>query len=492
MKRIKLYRLLQCLEKRELAWLEKFLASPYFNSSPRPLKLWQQLKGAHPHYEQLDKAQLFQALRPGEPFDAKFINDSYSELSQLVEEFMSMQEYRRDSHLPALARRGAFCRRKLYPQFEAECRRQIRHLEEQPLRDAENLAAAFSAYEALYGHPESISHSSGGKEAAQAMDCLDHHFLLLKLKYMSDLLARQLTYAEAYDIRFEEAALAEAAQLQESAPLIGLYYRISRLFLDGCPEEDFRIALESFYDLAPQLPVPEQAFIVDKLTSLANAGAKKNRQFYLDALFGLMQYGESRRLFIHNGVISDGHFLNACVVGAHSGEYEWADRFIENNRRYLPASVAEGAYTLAKARLLFDRKEYLAAHFLLDEVHKKQIAYNIRIRSLNIRCLLGMHLEDPTYYATIRSALLAFSRFVGRDKELSAERKSGYLNFGKAVKRIAELRVDKWNDLKARAAAADWINALHPMELLPWLLGLLATEKPGPLPPGNGCLSTGQ
>ena len=141
----KLYHLLERLDGRELPWLDKFLASPYFNSNPWPQKLWEVLRPAHPRYDAFSKEQVFEQLCPGKPFDFKLLNDRYSELSRLVEEFFFQQSFRREEPLQRRARRAAYRSRRLYGLFSKESRRQAAHLLSRPYRSPENLAEALEA-----------------------------------------------------------------------------------------------------------------------------------------------------------------------------------------------------------------------------------------------------------------------------------------------------------------------------------------------------------
>lgn len=466
----KLYRLLERLEGRELPWLDKFLASPYFHSSPWPQRLWSCLRPAHPRYETLGKEEVFGQLCPGKPFDGKFLNDRYSELSRLVEGFFFQQEFQREEALQRRARRSAYRSRGLFGLFSRESRRQSGLLFSLPYRSPLALAEAVEIFEEHYTHPGANSHSEDRTDTSGAMELLDQHFVLLKLKYASDQLARQRVYqAPLLDGRFLDTALKEAAAMEAAHPAIGLYRRLVLLFREDSPDEDFLAAKTLFCRLGQVLPPDEQSFVQAKLVALAFFRHNQGRQQYMNELFDLFRYGEEHGLFIFNGTISDATFLNACTVASQAGHFDWAQQFIRNNQSCLPIPAARDAAALGQATVLFAREDYAGAHGQLNEVYRKQSAYKLRVYSLYVRCLLCMHLEEPVYEDTLRSALEAFGQYIRRHKKLSGRRRKEYLNFIKAARKIALLRSQAWHSRRARAAALEWLDGLAPLILGSWL-----------------------
>ncbi|MCB0587719.1 MAG: hypothetical protein KDD06_20675 [Phaeodactylibacter sp.] len=469
MAKVKLYGLLARLESRELPWLGKFLASPYFNANEDLVQLWGFLREVHPGYEVLDKKEVFQALFPGQAYDAKLLNARYSELTRLVEQFFVQQEFRREEPLQYPLRRSAYYRRRMYPQFSRECHRQAGLLEQQT-GHIKSQAQLLAVYDALYyGRQEAASPEKGNEEAERAMKYLDRHFILSKLKYLADLFARKTMYKEDHTIRLQEAVLSEAAERKDKDPVVGMYYYLARLFLDEFSEEAYRRLWGLVQQHGKKLPRDEQAFFVAKLTGLAHLRLSYGENTYYQLLVEAFKYADCYGLLILDGQISDISFLNTCAVGAAAREFEWVREFIEKYKAYLPAASATQATLLGKAAVLFNQEDYEGTHRILQQASHWHPYYRIRMHSLLVRCLLGLHLDTPNYYRTLHNAVEAFSRFIRRNKSLSAPKREGYLNFGKAVKRIAALRSHQWRSSRERAALQEWVSRLKPLALRPWL-----------------------
>lgn len=469
----KLYRLLEQLDGRELPWFDKFVGSPYFNSSELLPRLWGILREAFPDFEKLSREQVFAALCPGQPFDAPFLNARYSELGRLAEEFFVQQELRRNAALSGPARRAAYRSRKLPRRYQRECRRQEEELEADSW-DIRNAGRLLGLYDELYfGQMRSARQEEGNETVQKAMFYLDRHFILLKLKYLADLYARQQTFNESHAPPFQEAVLAEAARIQEHSPLVRLYYRLALLLRGGFSEESFRALWGIFQQDSSRLPPDEQSFFIAKFASLAFQRLTRGEMVYQDLLMEVYKHAEEGQLLVEDGQITDTSFSNACTVGINAGAFDWVLGFMARHKQYLPPSEAEQAYALGKAGVLLARKDYKEAHLLLQGIRDRRPNFQLRLHSLTLRCLLGLCLEDTSCYSALCHGAEAFSRYIRRQHSLAAGRKQGYLNFIKAVRKIAALRLHGWASARARNSLRQWLGSLDPLMLRPWLEQLL-------------------
>lgn len=469
----KLYRLLEQLDGKELPWFDKFIGSPYFNSNELTGKLWGILREAFPDFEKLGREQVFAALCPGQPFDAPFLNARYSELSQLVEEFFVQQELRREGALSYPARRAACRSRKMPRQHERECRRQAGELEAGGW-DIRNAGPLLDIYDELYfGRMRSARQEEGNEALQKAMSCLDRHFLLFKLKYLADLWARQQMFNEAPAVLFQEAALAEAAGRQEQDPLIRLYCRLASLLRGGFSEESFRALWRLFREDGRRLPQAEKSFFIAKFVTLAFQRLNKGEMAYQSLLVEVYKYADEGQLLVEDGQITDSSFSNVCTVGIAAKEFDWVLGFMARHKKFLPPPDAEQAYALGKTAVLLGQEDYKGAHLLLQGIRDRRPNFQLRLHSLSVRCLLGMCLEDTTCYSALCHGAEAFSRYIRRQPGLAAGRRKGYLNFVKAAKKIAALRLHGWASARARNGLRQWVGSLDPLMLRPWLEQLL-------------------
>ncbi len=468
--KIKLYELLRSLEGREEVQLKKYLDSPFFTESKFPIRLFNILRENYPGYTQVNREKVFTRLYPGEDFDTRKLNYRYHELYKLVEDFLLQQEFRQSESLQGAARREAYKRKRLYPEFRKASMQEINALPRPNKREADGFEQAFEIYDDIYNHPESISYGSGRDIVRQAVDQLDLQFILQKLKYICDQLARTKTYDEQPDSRFFTAVLEEAAKLKEDYPIIRIFYRLATYYLGDKSEDELREILRQFHELAPQLSMSNQRFLIAKLVIPASIKINANKLSFVEDLFQLLKYGDDSGLYRRSGLVSDATFLNTCTVGARKGEYKWTQAYIERNKPFLPKKSAEEAAVLGEALLLSGKEQYLQALKLLRNLSKKQTPYRLRLHSLTVCCMLGRHLQGEQLLVPLYSYVKAFNRFIYRQNDLSKDRRQAYLNFGKAVLHIAQLRSSNWNDPAERKALLEWMNQFDNLQLRKWLV----------------------
>ena len=94
----KLLEVLRCLSAVELNRLEKFLASPYFNTNDRLLQLFLFLKEYAPAFEEekIELEALFAFLYPEKEFNKQQLVRLNSQLFKLVEQFISHEHLAND------------------------------------------------------------------------------------------------------------------------------------------------------------------------------------------------------------------------------------------------------------------------------------------------------------------------------------------------------------------------------------------------------------
>ena len=463
----KLYRTLSRIAPREWLQAEQFLASPYFNRQSDLLQLFRFLKPFYPEFRQAPEAELYAAVWPGQAPDRKFLNGRFSALGRLIDDFFY---YRRCAAGDLRLRLAADRERGQTSSFVRSCEREIAQRQAQPLLDAESCGQLKFCYQQLYEHPERSGRESGREEVDRLLHYLDFEYVLVKLRYACDLYARSLTYEEQPRLALWEAVLEHAEALAPDHPLVELYLRLSRLFMEKRTPEAYLQVEALFYRLAPDLGGEDQRFVLIKLCSVCNYLLNYVDRSFAQKLFELFRFGLERDLLMEGPLFPDTTFLNICIVGAHCGAYDWTNRFIERYEKLLPPRLAGAAAGLGRATLLFRQGHYEQARLVLQDIRNPHIAYQIRIRSLLVRALLGEHLQHPQYLATIRATVEAFIRFLYREPDLSAERKAGYRHFARSVLRMAELRSDGWSDPAARADLIQWIRSRQPLMLGDWLL----------------------
>ncbi|MBK6877156.1 MAG: hypothetical protein IPG99_12100 [Ignavibacteria bacterium] len=90
-------------------------------------------------------------------------------------------------------------------------------------------------------------------------------------------------------------------------------------------------------------------------------------------------------IFVIDNMIIDSDFNNVVNIALAEGNLKFAEEFIEKYRKYIDEDFADSAYSLARAKLLFSKKEFDRMFELLNNVEYKDTLYYINSKSLIAR-----------------------------------------------------------------------------------------------------------
>lgn len=474
----KLYQLLQSIENRELKWVEKFLLSPYFNVKPTPIALFRYLLDFHPRYDQVDRKKLYGALRPGYGFDAKWLNDRYSELNRLLETFLQTQQLRRDEALGHMSRTKAFRERGLSRHFLKETQQSVQYFESIQAQSPLARLRLWELYHDLYRYPDKLTPADPRELQQKANDYLDQHYCLHQFAIVANLAGGIKANPYRLDQSWLTALIHHAASLTASYPLLQQYYQLVLLFEKECSLSDFEVAKESFLRTTTALDLREKAFLLMKLCNLGTSRISAGQLEFLPAVVSLYRHGIETELFLQEGILADGLFLNTCIFAAQAKEIDWALAFIRSYESKLLPRFKKETLALGHAYLAFHQGDFITAERRLRDVSSTDITYRIRIHSLSVRCLLEATISDDSFREVLRSKLKAFHRMIKGHTQLHPQRAQAYLNFAAATQAIAKFATSTKRTPSSHHELSTTVDSYAPLILKAWLKEKLIQVKP--------------
>jgi hypothetical protein len=365
----------------------------------------------------------------------------------------------------------AFRQRGLYRSLSRLTEKQLRQLDAPALQDLDHVQEMIRHQRELFDLPAYAQRATGQQIVQQLISLADLHYLLLKLPYVIDHLARQNTYNESEEKSVPAELLTAAKAMELQHPLLALYLKLFDGYRDRhCSLPDFTEAVDLWNSLLQKATPNELAFCLIKLCGLGIAEVYKGDLRFLEHLFPLYQMGVERRLFTLYGYFPDDTFLNICTYGAYTNSYEWTSEFIETHRHLLPADVAKNAVVLGRAILAFHQGRFDDVRILLRSGSSKRLTYKVRIRSLLVRCLLELHIQDTSYLPSLLNLIRSHERAYRREQGLSEERRAAYLHLYRMIRAIARLRETAWQQPAAHRRVREKIESFTSIVLKPWLL----------------------
>jgi hypothetical protein len=423
----KLYELLSACQETELPRLLDLVRSPYWNEDPAPLALLELLLPHWPDFSsgELDKAVLFRALYPGRAYHDKTLRYLFSQTCRLVEAFLQQTRYERDKARQRLDLLQVLSERGVDKAYRHHHRRWLAtQLPESNwgLTDYQHAFLLAELEEQHFGRQRLRQFDTHIEQAALA---LDRYYYLQRLIYACGMLDREAIFQDKYQAHLTDGWL---AQLEQSPhrhdPLIALYYRMLMMLRH---EGDAR-----YFSLLRKQLIHEEGLGGSDAQRNVYLGAinyslRKIRQgksdFVAEAL-AIYQLGIERGILLDRGELSPWTFTNVVKLALRLRRYDWIERFMDDFGPKLPGDFRNNALHYNRAELYYYTQRFDAAQ---DELN--QVVYSDLNYYLGARVLLAKIYYEKGEEEALLSHLAAFTIFLKRNKQISADLQRTYLNF---------------------------------------------------------------
>jgi len=447
MEESKLAALLRSVKSKELGWLSKWVRSPYYNSNPLIMALFDYMRKYAPAFDspKLAKEVVSEHLFPGEPYDNQRLQLVMHRLSNLVEEFLVGQRLKRDRLLYQQLLQEELGERGAYDLFVKQNEKLGRRLEQRPYHDEHYYLAKWRQQHDHFFHPRTARYRFTTDQLEAMMQNLDAFYVLSKMRYSTELRNRQNILPEAYEIALleESIALAEQHPVFKTDSVFQAYRSILALMEEPENEHTYQqledIAHHHLHSLRPADQSALLRYLINSSIRLYSNGKPE----YLRRQFQLYQIGLDKALFLDEGSMSAATFLNIIVTASVLKELDWIENFIAKYAPKLPASQQVDTVSLGTAYWYFAGGEYTAANDLLRQVESSDLQYQLRVRSLSLRSFFELFLQDETYFELLTHEANAFRKFLRRNSKITEQRAGGYLYLTSFLLKLTRLKVNR-------------------------------------------------
>ena len=478
MKESKLIGLLQSIPPEELRWLAKWVRSPYYNSNPLVVALFDHLRKYAPAFDspKLTREDVFKQLFPKDPYDGRRLQLLMFRLSALAEEFLVAQRLKRGRITHQELLQAELGERNQYELFLKQNQSLAEQLEQSPYRDEYYYLARWRQQHDHFFHPRTARYGFSTDQLEGIMQNLDAFYILSKMRYSAELRNRQNILPEAYEI----ALLGESIQLAEQHPVFGgdkvfqAYRDILALMEQPENESTYRRLEDIAYHHLHLFRPTDQASLLRYLVNTSIQLYNKGKQEYLGRQFRLYQLGLEKGLFLDEGQLSENTFLNMIVTASVLGELDWIEGFIARYAPALPAAQQVDAVSLATAYWYFAKGDFSASNALLQQVESSALQYQLRLKSLSLRNYFELFLQDETYYNLVIYESRAFAKFLRRNEKITESRARGYLALCSFIRKLARLKVTGQWPAGKLAKLRKKLERERAVVARPWLLEKLA------------------
>lgn len=468
----KLLSLLATLSKYELNRFRKFLLSPYFNEQEELLQMFEHcntaLRKGPAAVAALDKHSVWQQLYPDRTLDEAQLRRQASELTQLGLKFLALETREHDPLQEWLELQKALERPGLQKHLAGVERHLQSHLQQQGFQSTAYYLAGFQLHWNIFNRASKVvANTDFMQKLLPADHFLDSLYVVQKLKfYVSWLIYRGFRSTE------EELPVMPGfweylkTPRFERVPLIRIYEAVVLSLMQPDNEEHFHHLMKNLEQYAQDLTkedLRECYYIAQNYCAFKiNQGKTEYYQVVFDIYKSIIKLG----VLLENDQLSEGAFKNIVTTGLRVGEFDWAENFIMEHSKHLPASVRENARSFNLASLYLQRKQNNKAIELLSGVEYNDVVY-----ALGSKLLLTIAYYEQKELIVLDSLIDSFRIYLRRNKVISKDLKREYNNFLNFVKKL--MTIDSAN-FQSRAILKKKLLETKSVTSKKWLLEKIA------------------
>lgn len=462
MRSYKLFDLLATFSPVEIRQVRKILRSPFFVQRESTLELFElsvkylEKKGVPPPLEVISKT-----LFPKLTFDAIRVRSLMSDLLHILEEWLIIQEYRKDQIKKQLTLSTIYRIRELDKSYRSSIKKTEVALNDYPFRNQSfyELQLALHEEKMIF---QRVSKRTENLYFQEISENTDVTFLIRKLKNACSLLTHQSVMKTEYDFGLLDSFI---DQLEESKyidiPVVSIYYNCFRFLKEKNSLPYFQKFKQTLTAHRQKLKINDLKgpyllginFCIKKLNQGSRAFAKEGLDLYRE--------GVNEKILLENNMISRFTFNNMVAMALFLEEYEWLDDFIRLKSSYLSMQYRDQTISFNKARLSFARHQFDDAL-----VHLQSAEYKDLVNILISKMLLLQIYYELNAFDSLESHLDSFKQFIRR-REVSDYHRANFVNIIGFVRKLIQLPV--YEKVKRRELK-DQIQAESILSIKGWLL----------------------
>lgn len=466
MEKTLLYEAFAALTPPELREFGKFVRSPFFNTRPQPVALYDYLSQCRDKGKAPDAEGAWAAIHPetdGKPpgVDLRLAN---SALLTLLERYWMYREKFEDSDRARIRLAAAYRKRGLSKHFQITVREAKASRERLPWRHADyyhdlNLLE-WEQYQFVAATQRTVP-----LNLQAVSDLMDTAFIARKLRLACAILSHQVVFKTEYRVGMLAAILDHvAAENLTEIPAIGLYFHCYQFLTDNEPDRHFELFREMLFASADRFPPDElRSFYLLAI----NFGVKKineSAEGWLRATLDLYKSALERDLLLENGLLSRFAFNNIAAIALRVGELDWTEQFIHQYRSRLERQWREATALLNLARVAYARRDYKTALLSLQRSDYKDLINNLIAKTLQLKIYY-----ETAEYSLLESHLSSMQNFIRRHTAIGYYR----TNYSRIVHYTRQLMALNFSNPKAVAALREEIEKEEILTEKEWLLEML-------------------
>jgi hypothetical protein len=468
----KAFQVILLLSASDRKQLLRFLQSPYFNTSPILLKLAEAfLKEAeNTPDERYDKGAVWKKLFKTQTFNDTLFRKHCSDLYKLTEEFLVVEQLKTESSKKNLKLFEVLVSRKMEPLYQTVLN-SVRQGESAKQRYSANEYFDSFQLEKTYTRMMNFDLKPTDRSNAQELsENLDVYYWIEKIQICYSVLSQRKTQTYNYDIRLLEEIVEIVPKLPlDRHPMLAIYFYIFLTRKEENNKDHYYKLKELVWKYKDQIPPSEGLPVFDPLLNYCIGRLNAEDEPFWEEYLQNFKIALKMGVLTPNESIGEPHYNNAIAIALRLKEFSWVENFVLEYKKYLNPAISENTYNFAMARVYFHQKKYGE---ILDRF--AQVEFGNMNYSLIGKSILAVAYYEEDLYGLLDTHLDSFKVFMNRHKDIPTDRKLGFSNFIKYMKRLMKI-MPRDREAKEKLRAEILVNKAS-VRNYEWLLEKVSGE----------------
>lgn len=283
----------------------------------------------------------------------------------------------------------------------------------------------------------------------EAMHFFDEFISNMKLKMVTESINIESVYKVSQKRGIIEPFVEHDFWTSYPITPIHQFYQYLYAFKKRNSDESYFKFRDFFFKQVDDFQFAEKTMGVSHITNFAAHKIRTGETIYLKISFENYQFAINHHLLVHQNSIDKVIYENVVTIACRMAESQWAKKFIDDFKQYLPIRFRQESYSMAKALIALDEKRFAEAEEIIKQTYFKDLMQQLRAKSFLIKC--AFELESPNCLEQCDN----YDRFIRRHrKKMSDSIYYSALNFTKMLRVIdfslldKEVKLEQINNLK--------------------------------------------
>ena len=432
----KLIQLLKTFSAAELKQFREFTASPYFNKNKNVISLLEVLKKYYPEFnsKKLESEEVFKEMFPDEEYDYFKIKNISSDLLAISKEFLKISYFQKNDHLNNKFLLEQFRDRDLDKMHEQLFKSYSDSLTRDPVRDEAYFLKMSDLSKELKSFYSPKNPNSDFELFQDQLDNELNHFLINALELYTTMLHEIKQNNCSFDLKmFDEVMIYLEKNFSKLTPVIQMYYYITLLLMNNDQNIFYKLkdifkkhsaSLNEYHTYMYYLHM--SGFCAEMYNIYCSKDFMKEH-FYLSK-----DSFDTGTIFMGKIMYLD--FLNYVKIAVRVGEFDWAEKYIEQYKGMLNEEK-ESTLNFCYGYIEFKKGSRSKALELLSKTNFPNYIIKLQVKII----MLQIFYEEGFYDQAV-AGIDSFRHFLGREKSIKDNYKESFSDFLKITGELVRLQ----------------------------------------------------